>query len=509
MVVLAKDLRFGPFLPDLPDYNSPGSDTITNVLPVTNGYAPMKALSALSGALDDTPKGHFSVVDTSGNVTTFAGDDTKLYKQDAADLTWDDVSKVGGYNLTATDYWDFTQFGNFVIAVNLQDPPQVWELGVSTVFADLGGSPPQAKYVATVKDFLFLAYLDESGTIDPYGVRWSAAGDHTLWPTIGSDTAIANQSDRQTLEAQFGEITGLVVGLQGGDAAIFQERGIQRTLFTGSPFFFSFDQIEGSRGTVAPNGIVQIGGYVFYLSVDGYYAFDGVNSRPIGQQMVDRTFFEQIAAGGGDFLKVFGVADPARKLIYWFYPAEGAATDTANATLVYSWDIQEWSSGDGYEVLFASNALSNGFTLETLDNISTNLDLLPASLDSPIWQGGDLRIGAWNSDNKFATFDGANLQALLDTRETQISQQDRLVFVRELWPHFENSDDSSMAMALGCRYSTNDAISYSGFTAPNSMGFSPTRKTARFARVRARLTAGTTWDFVQSCDIIGDLKGRR
>lgn len=121
MTVLAKDLRFGPLLPDLPDYNSQGSAKINNVLPVAGGYEPMLALSELSGELDGTPKGAFSVVDPSGNITNFAGDADKLYKQDPSDLTWDDVSKVGGYNLTTEDYWSFTQFGNFVIACNIND----------------------------------------------------------------------------------------------------------------------------------------------------------------------------------------------------------------------------------------------------------------------------------------------------------------------------------------------------------------------------------------------------
>jgi hypothetical protein len=503
MPVLAKDLRYGPFQPDLPEYNNPGSSVITNVIPVAGGYEPTLALEEIGGALGGTPLGAFSALDNSGNVINFAADDGDLYKQNAGTLNWDVVSKAGGYTTGADDFWSFTQFGNFVIATNFADAVQVFELGVSTLFADLGGSPPKAKYVATVREFVMFAYLDESGTVDPFGVRWSANGDHTSYPTVGADAAIAVQSDRVTLESQFGFITGMTTGLQGGDVVIYQKRGLTRGLFTGSPFFFTFDQIEGSRGTDAPNSIVEIGGYNFYLAEDGFYAFDGVNSVPIGAQKVDRTLFSTISS---DFNQVFGTADPTKKIIYWAFPTVSSTPDTM---FIYSWDIQEWSKADGYSVVFLNRSLTNGFTLETLDTISTSLDLLPASLDSREFQGGELRIGAWTTDNKFASFSGTTLEATVDTTLRQITQTDRLAFVREIWPHVQNANDADITSALGHQYQTNDGIVYTGFTSINAMGFCPLRVTARFGRVRTKIAAGATWDFIHSCDVVGVGKGRR
>ena len=48
---------------------------------------------------------------------TFAGDAGKLYSFNAVTSALDDVSKAGGYTMAAKDYWQFVQFGNYIVAV--------------------------------------------------------------------------------------------------------------------------------------------------------------------------------------------------------------------------------------------------------------------------------------------------------------------------------------------------------------------------------------------------------
>ena len=63
--------------------------------------------------------------------------------------------------LPSTDQWQFAQFGNFVIAVQTNTAPQVFDLADRRAqFADLGGCPPQARYiVGRVGRFLVLSGL--------------------------------------------------------------------------------------------------------------------------------------------------------------------------------------------------------------------------------------------------------------------------------------------------------------------------------------------------------------
>jgi hypothetical protein len=62
----------------------------------------------------------------------------------------------------SSDQWQFAQFNNYVFAVQINTAPQVFDLTSSSAFADLGGSPPQARYIAIVNRFVVLSGLGSS-----------------------------------------------------------------------------------------------------------------------------------------------------------------------------------------------------------------------------------------------------------------------------------------------------------------------------------------------------------
>src|SRR5690606_6638888 len=124
----------------------------------------------------------------------FAGTAEKLYRLNTAGGAWEDVSKAGDYSTSTDplDVWSFASFGERVIATNFTDPVQSFVMGSSTDFADLGGSPPKAKYAQTIQagglSFLMLGYVnDASDGIVPQRVHWSAVNNPADWPTIGTN----------------------------------------------------------------------------------------------------------------------------------------------------------------------------------------------------------------------------------------------------------------------------------------------------------------------------------
>ena len=60
---------------------------------------------------------------------------------------WVDVSRTAGgaYNVPIGDMWVFEQCGTKLVAVNINDDPQVIDIDSGTHFADLAGSPPQRR----------------------------------------------------------------------------------------------------------------------------------------------------------------------------------------------------------------------------------------------------------------------------------------------------------------------------------------------------------------------------
>ena len=254
-------LPVGPYMPDQPDYKNPGSNVCTNLVPLTkitggNGqprvtYGPMPSLSIYSSnTLDGPALGAYAVTDPDGDVFIFAGDGTKLYKLAVGVTTFADASKAGGYTTAADQKWNATLFGTKVIFTNFTDPIQSFELGVSSLFADLSESAPKARFVGVVKDFFVTANTnDPTDGAQPQRVWWSAVDDATNFPTPGSVTAAQLQSDYQDLVGDAGWIQGLVGQLGTSDGAIFQERAIVRMNYIGPPAIFDFRAAEGVRGS--------------------------------------------------------------------------------------------------------------------------------------------------------------------------------------------------------------------------------------------------------------------
>src|SRR2546423_1282868 len=184
-------LPWGEYRPDVSDFQGQHSGRLENVLPRGDGYGPFPGFTVFTSGLPASCRGSFVSRKTDGSVSIFAATATRLYNLNNTDFSWTDVSKGGGAysTLSSSDQWQLVQFGNFVVAVQANTVPQVFDLTSSSAFADLGGSPPQARYIAVVGRFLVLSGLLTS----PYRIQWSGLNATTTW------TPGVNQSDIQDL----------------------------------------------------------------------------------------------------------------------------------------------------------------------------------------------------------------------------------------------------------------------------------------------------------------------
>src|SRR5438067_1284325 len=234
-------LPFGEYRPDVADYQSSYTKTAQNVVPRGDGYGPWPSFTALTSALAAACRGFFMARKSDGSVAIFAGTSTKLYQLNNTTFAWTDVSAgAGTYSaLSATAQWQFAQFNNFVVAVQANAAPQVFDLTSSTAFAALGGSPPQAAYVATVNRFLVLGGINTGAVGDPYKIVWSGLDSTTTW------TSGVLQSDSQQLADG-----GRVLGVSGGEyGLIFQDSTIRRLTYApGAPYTFQIDRIAVDLG---------------------------------------------------------------------------------------------------------------------------------------------------------------------------------------------------------------------------------------------------------------------
>ncbi len=162
-------ITFGEWLPDQPSVTG-ALVKADNVYSKAIGYGVVPSAANYSGDASENLTNTVAAKDPSGITTIFAGGATKLFKLDSTDMSFDDVSKSGGYTTASDQRWRFTQFGNTIIAANGQAKLQGWTLGTSTAFADLDTDAPTAKYVTVVRDFVVSANTSSSNPLELSGL---------------------------------------------------------------------------------------------------------------------------------------------------------------------------------------------------------------------------------------------------------------------------------------------------------------------------------------------------
>lgn len=469
-------IEFGEWLPDLPETDNPGALEALNCIPQIKSYRSLNELSSFTNALGDICRGTFWAQDDTGVVNNFAGDADTLY-QLASGITWTDVS--GPSAPYSAEAWEFTKFGDRVIAANIADPLQFWDLGVSAAFADLPGSPPQAAHIATVRDFVVLGDISALG--ENY-VAWSGYNNSEIWDTSGD---ITSQTDSQELFGRGGAVQRIVPGEFG---LVFQENSIWRMDYIGPPPVFQFDEIERKRGTPAPYSVVWTGGKTYFYGWDGFYVTDGnSDAQPISHNRISNWFRQEADAAGLDSMR--GAVDRQNRLIIWAFRSS-VSSQINNRLLIYNWGADKWAHAE-VETQIIDEYVSPGFTLDQLDGpLPLGIDLDSIPVDSDQFKGGDLNLQAFNNLNEAATFDGMPLAATIDTKELTGDDNERM-FVNSIRPLIQGSPSTASMVQVGTRNQLNGNTQFSIARAPNGINNEVNvRVNARYQRYRVLITEG-------------------
>jgi hypothetical protein len=411
---------------------------------------------------------------TVGATIVFAGGSTKLFKLDSADLSLDNVSKSGNYTTPTDQRWKFTQFGNVIIAANGFDKLQGFNLNSSSLFANLAADAPEARYVTVVRDFVVSGYQSSY----PNRVQWSALGDEASWTTSAT-----TQADYQDIPDG-----GSVVGVTGGEyGLVFMDRSIHRMSYVGSPLVFQFDNISRNLGCYEANSIIQYGGTSFFLGDDGFYACDGQNVVPIGNEKVNRFFFDNVDEG--TLYLMSAAVDPTKKLIIWAYASNSSAT--ADSLLIYNYQTQRWTSGTTTVDRIASTS-TPAVTLEGMNTYGT-LETILTSFDSRVWLGGRLQLAGVDGA-KIVTFSGANATAYLETGDIEVpGSTSSITMVKPI------VDDGSGSVALLSRRLLTESTVFGSQSAADAENRVSVRGIGRYHRLQ--LTPTGSWTSAVGMDI--------
>ena len=495
-------IPLGDYLPDIPPHSNPGLITMSNAVPIDHkSYGPLPDFAATAGAANARPQGAFAGTDNSGNALIMVGSASRLEQLSAASVTFSNVSRSAGYTTAADEIWDFDQFGLRIIATNLADAPQGFLIGTDTLFSNLSGSPPRARYCRTVRDFVMLANIvDAADGTRPQRVHWCEQGVETSWPTVGTAAAAAALSDNRELRGSGGWNQGLVAGIGPLDCVVLQERAIFRGMYTGQPLVFDFERVNGANGTPIPGSIIQFGNAVAYISEAGFEIFDGSQTYKIGANKVDREFWDNVNL---TYLsRVSGAWDPANKRLMWSWPS--GSNTTPDRVMIYVPHLDRWATAT-ITLTRLIRGMGLGYTLDQLDTISTSIDALPFSLDSRAWSNNRGILGAFNSAFTYGTLSGANLAASFTTAEREASNG-QMMLTYGIRPFVHGG---TVTVAMGHRATPDASVTTTSAVSPEADGIGKIRVRNRYVRNIVNVAAGGNWHCAQHFELYAKPDGWR
>ncbi len=478
--------------------SNPGALTARNVVPEINSYRSLRDLVSYANALGTACVGLFWSVDDSGTFYTFAGTATGLFSLQT-DGTWTDVTRTTGGAYTGVTNWEFAKFGERVLAVPTSttsaDTPQYFDMGTSTDFENLAGSPPNCRHIAVVRDFVMLGNLENASDT----VQWAGFNSSELWTASAS-----TQADSQQLFGRGGQVQRIVPG---DVAVIFREHSIHMMQPVGPPLIFDNREVEKQRGTPAPNSVVWSGNLIFYYAHDGFYRFEPGGSVPIGANKVNRWFESEANPGAIETMQ--GAIDRRNRLVYWAFSAGGVNLDRV---LIYNWAADRWSYGE-IDLERIDEVASPGYTIDTINGIlpGTMDDYPGIQIDSPDYQGGVLNFAGVDLAHTLGTFSGSALQGVVDTAEfteAGFAEQieDRRLLVKNVRPLVDGSDPT-VTVQTGHRDTLGAGTTFDTAVAINDSGDANVFRDARYHRVRA-LVSGD-YDHIQGVTVEAVPTGRQ
>jgi len=464
--------------------------TATNLKNTINGHADFSA-TVVSAVVTVT-----RAAVGRDNLTNVSSDTTRLTT----------TNFTGGTPLTGsnTDFVSFTQFGDYIIASNGVDAPQYFLMGTSTGFANLStistaGTPPTFRVSGVIRDFLVTGnIIDYSTTPDTETrnrVQWSGLNDITSW------TPGTKQADYQDLPGSGGQVVAITSGEYG---YVFRQNEIIRMDYVGGATVFRFSVISPNRGATYGKTVCQDNRRAFFYADDGFFEVNGDQVKPIGAEKVNRFFDTDLNKAFSD--RITAAVDPFNQLAIWLYPSSNNTSNTTgicDRVIIYNYVTEKWSIADASASTIFTQFVG-AYTVETMDLISENLENINISLDTDFWQGGQLYLGAVDSNKKAAIFSGDSNEVELETKEIELFPGLRSD-ITEVRPIV----DAISTVAITTRERLADTTSTSSYNSMVTSGSVPIRESGRYVRVNVKIASGKVWNHAQGVDLIASRAGRR
>ncbi len=484
--------EFGPWEPDAYLVNSASVAEASGVLPKPNSYGPLPQPAMQSLAAGTVIRGAFTARTSTNAIKIYAFSATKAYLFAGVSSAWTDITRAAGdYTMAADDYWVVKQFGDTLIGVDGAgaDVPQFIAVDAGTQLAALAGTPPKARAIEIIGDFV---YLGNTSTAEK-AIKNSARNDAATW------TAGSKDSDGQTFQ-DGGSVQGIAGYELGG--LVFQTETVRRISLRQDAAIYETHRIDAARGTSAPYSIVKDGSDVYYYTYNGFMRIGGDGSiANIGVNRVNDWFAENQNIARPK--TIIGALDPLVRRIFWLFATRNnASSTTLDGLIVYDIERDRWTHAT-VALTYIFTSATAGLTLSALAALYTTLSSVPYPFGSDVWKGGAPGIAAFDANKQLCFFFGTPMAASVQTSGFEPVPGSRA---------YVNGcrligDAVNATAKIGGAERPQDAVQFKAAQGVNAQGRVPMRISTRYAQIQVDVAAGQDWYDLQGMDFDqGDIR---
>ena len=298
---------------ELISYTGKGTNTLTGITRGVKG-------TAVAGT---TGQAH-STGATVTNATDFSG--------------WGDAVDAGTIVLEP-GLWSLSNFSDTLVATIANGKTFTWDSSIAARLSTRASTTtsgfqttnnPTATRITlispTTRHLIHLGTettIGDTTTQDDMFIRFSSAENINEYTPEATNSAGTQRIQDGT------KIVGALVAKE--NILIWTNNALYTMKFVGAPFTFGFEQVGTNCGLIGKNAAVEIDGVAYWMSNNGFFAFDGtVNSLPCSVEDyvfddVDTTKGQQVCAGLNNLFTE----------VVWWYPTAGS--DFNNRSVSYNY----------------------------------------------------------------------------------------------------------------------------------------------------------------------------
>lgn len=259
--------------------------------------------------------------------------------------TWNTARNGGGWNVPALTTgievdartWSFDIFGEDLVASVIGQPLIQWDASagvgnraflINDTYTSDSQTPDTTRGVIVSNPDRHLIAL---GADDPLTVKFADQETTNTWTTAATNTA---GSQRLSGGSR-------IIGAKRtrGQILIWTDVSLHSMTFRGPPYTFGFRELATGCGLGGPLAAVEVGGIVYWMGINQFFAFDGSVRPLIGP--VNNFVFEDLNSVQVE--KVAAGLDKEHSEVFWFYPS--GSSNENDKYVKYNYRENVWDVG--------------------------------------------------------------------------------------------------------------------------------------------------------------------